>query len=393
MKINVNGQQLFYTTNDLFNALDSKDGVKDGQVKAKEWNEFAQIAGGRTIKYCILEENAVKSINAYLNRSNDEIKVEMLRYLGLDIGSSAKIQEKSKEPVKATKPQPDVAQKTQPQKDKITQQDPKPMKTKQANVVQTSPFDDSTTNMNNLTLKHDTTILDVAQDSLGLYEITYNDYLTLKQENPEELQKTQYKVIGNHGSITDAWCAHTISYLAKESGMDIGGHKSSVQSFINWAGPDYKSIKTTPMTAENYIEERKSRAKQIKAQLSKMKEGDFIIFKANASNGGTYLIETDSGVKKSFGKSHIGLLESIDLEKGIITVIEGNANKDKSDAGLTRSLVTTSSEGLNGAQSIGEFQEVNRRDGLIRKQYSIEELAALGYTGYIDNSSRITRKS
>ena len=37
-----------------------------------------------------------------------------------------------------------------------------------------------------------------------------------------------------------------------------------------------------------------------------------------------------------------------------------------------------------GNQQIGEPQEENRRDGLIRKVYTVEQLAAGGYSGYIN---------
>ena len=117
----------------------------------------------------------------------------------------------------------------------------------------------------------------------------------MKKNNPSELNKTQYKIIGNNGNITDAWCAHTVSYLAKASGMDIGGHKATVQGFINWAGDDYKRITTKSMTNTNYIEERENRAKQIREQLPDMHEGDFIIWKNNASNNGTYIIVLEDG--------------------------------------------------------------------------------------------------
>ena len=40
--------------------------------------------------------------------------------------------------------------------------------------------------------------------------------------------------------------------------------------------------------------------------------------------------------------------------------------------------VKSREEGKKGAQVIGEYKEVNERDGLIRKQYTIEELAKHG---------------
>jgi len=400
MTFSINGKSLSYSAKDMFDALDAKDGVKDGIIKKNVWDGFAGIANGSKINFGIQEANAVKSINAYFRRSDDSMKTEMLKYIGLEINASAKAvgtsnssekaESKPESVPKTKKEQPVQNPQTQP---KFVQQGTveSPQRNDHVTIQSDDSFDLTTTYLNSLSYKHDTTILDVAQDSLGLYEISYNEYLQLKKNNPEELQKTQYKVIGNNGSITDAWCAHTVSYLAKESGMNIGAHKSSVQGFINWAGKDYKPIGMKFMTKDNYIQERENRAKQIKAQLSNMKEGDFIIWKANNMNCGTYLVETGSGNMKSLTSSHIGIIEHVDLEKGIVTVIEGNANEAKSEVGQERIMVTNSSEGKNGHQSVGEIQEVNRRDGLIRKQYTIEDLAAYGYSGYIDNSSRVTK--
>ena len=402
MTFSINGKQLQYTAKDFFNALDAKDG-SDGMIKKNVWDGFAQIARGNTVKFGIMEENAVKSISAYFRRSNDDVKAEMLKYMGLEINGSSektetatpKAQDNNTQTAQKPAEKKEVAKKTTPvttnpveKKDAAKSSTPAETKPK-APVVQTNPFDDSTITMNNLKIEHDTTILDVAQNSLGLYEVSYKEYLQLKKENPEELQNTQYRVIGNYGSVTDAWCAHTVSYLAREAGMDIGAHKKSVYEFIQWAGTDYKRIKTHMMTTDNYISERESRAEQIKEQLPNMKEGDFIIWKANGTNLGTYLVETNSDNMKACHSSHIGIIEKVDLKNGIVTVIEGNANRPITNNGLDRALVTKPSEGINGSQGVGEFQESNRRDGLIRKQYTIEELAAFGYTGYIDNSSRV----
>ena len=54
-----------------------------------------------------------------------------------------------------------------------------------------------------------------------------------------------------------------------------------------------------------------------------------------------------------------------------------------------RTVVKTKAEGVIGNQEVGEFKEINRRDGLIRKVYTIDELAKFGYSGFIDNSAII----
>ena len=77
--------------------------------------------------------------------------------------------------------------------------------------------------------------------------------------------------------------------------------------------------------------------------------------------------------------SHIGIMESV--ENGIVTVIEGNANITSEPFRVAK----TNEEAVFGNQIKGkEAVEVNYRDGLIRKQYSMEELANGGYSGYID---------
>ncbi|MBO7313002.1 MAG: hypothetical protein J6U48_02100, partial [Alistipes sp.] len=53
---------------EIFDELDIKDGKKDGIIKATAWNEFAKQVGGKTIQYAITKENALKSINKYLNK-------------------------------------------------------------------------------------------------------------------------------------------------------------------------------------------------------------------------------------------------------------------------------------------------------------------------------------
>ena len=137
------------------------------------------------------------------------------------------------------------------------------------------------------------------------------------------------------------------------------------------------------MTAQNCQEERANRTEQIKAQLPKMKEGDFIIWK------GDYVVNVSNGQASYNKASHIGIIEHVDVENGIVTVIEGNANISEMDDNNERVPVRTAADGKRGAQTRGEYKDVNMRDGLIRKQYTIEELSKHGYTGFIDNSDRI----
>lgn len=364
-------------TNDLFSKLDLKDGKQDKLIDNSVWNDFADIAGGKKINNYINKERAVVSIKSYIKRSDENTLMSMAKFAGMDLDLSLYNSiSTAKTSVNTNNNSKKSAQKPVESKIEI---DPE------------SSFSDKTKNLNNKTFIHSTTLLQTAQNSLGLYEISPAEYRYLKKHNPSELQNTQYKVIGSHGSITDAWCAHTVSYLATESGMDIGKHKASVQSFVNWAGDDYKRITTKNMNKNNYLEERENRANEIKKQLPDMHEGDFVVWKNNSSNKGTYVIVLDDGTVEKNSSSHIGILEDVDLENGVITVIEGNANESVVGDSGERVLIKTSSQAKNGSQCIGGHEEVNKRDGLIRKQYTIEELATFGYSGYIDNSSRTIR--
>lgn len=361
-------------TNELFAALDLKDGNQDQFINKSVWNDFADIAGGKGINNRINKERATLSIKSYIKRADEQKLMSMAQFAGMSLdlslynsdNVSTKPSTEEQKPAKSTK-----------------QSVPK------IEIDAQASFADKTKDLNNKNFIHSTTLLERAQDSLGLYEISYAEYRYLKTYNPSELNNTQYKVIGKNGSITDAWCAHTVSYLAAESGMDIGKHKASVQAFVDWAGDDYKRITTKNMNKTNYIEEREKRAEQIKKQLPDMHEGDFIVWKNNSGNNGTYIIVLEDGTFEKNSSSHIGILEDIDVENGIITVIEGNANESVIGENGERVLIKTQSQAKNGGQTIGAHEEVNQRDGLIRKQYTIEELAMFGYSGYIDNSSRI----
>lgn len=224
---------------------------------------------------------------------------------------------------------------------------------------------------------HKTNLLNVAQNHLGIQEVTQDEYDKL---SPQEKRNTQMHLIGDYGELNHQWCAHTVSHLSEEAGMKIDGHKKSVKEFIDWATDKktYKPIKEQEITPKNYKQERASREKQIRQQTKSMHEGDYIIWKSS------YMVQLSGGQLKEFGASHIGIIESVNPD-GSITVIEGNANEIKSDKG-EREIVNAPWEGIYGNQEVGEFQELNRRDGLIRKVYTPKELAKFGYSGFIDNS-------
>ena len=246
-----------------------------------------------------------------------------------------------------------------------------------------TPFEQKTMDLMYIE-KHSTKLLNTAQKYLGLQEVTPQEYNRLSNENKS---KTQMKMIkGKDANPAHQWCAHTVSSISKEAGMDIGPHKKYVQQFVEWGEENktYKKINTTKMTAENYKAERAKRAVQIKQQLNNMHEGDYIIWKAQfAAN-----VIGKNGISE-YEASHIGIIESVDKKSGKITVIEGNANISIVPPNGDRTVVKTKTEGIIGNQEVGEFKEINRRDGLIRKIYTIDELAKFGYSGFIDNSAII----
>ena len=246
--------------------------------------------------------------------------------------------------------------------------------------LKNQPFSDLTLELMGQNFTHTTKLLDKASSFLGIQEVTPQEFRSLTSE---QKQQTQMRFIGRYGNPTHQWCAHAVSTIAEESGMTIGGHKAQVQQFVNWASNrgTYNRISTSTITPQNYTTERSIRAEQVRRQLPNMHEGDFIIWKTDyAVNGPNNNVYTTKS-------SHIGIIEHVNIENGVVTVIEGNANEYASADGYERIKVNNSREGINGAQNIGEPQEVNRRDGLIRKQYTIEQLANFGYSGFIDNSS------
>lgn len=223
---------------------------------------------------------------------------------------------------------------------------------------------------------HKTNLLNIAQNYIGkIVEVTDEE---LSHMTPFQRQGTQAEIIGNKGLPSFAWCAYTVTYMCNEAGIDIGAPKASVQEYINWGTEMgfYKPIKTNTISSVNYIQERANRTKQIKAQTKNMHEGDLIVWKSDVT------FATQLGFKT--GKaSHIGFIEKVNPD-GSVVVIEGNANENRQDSKYERYVVTNETEGKIGNQEIGEYQEINPRDGIIRKVYTPEELAANGYSGYIN---------
>ncbi len=243
-----------------------------------------------------------------------------------------------------------------------------------------NPFEDKTKSLL-YEFPHKTNLLKIAQSHLGYQEVSASEYSIL---SADERAKTQMHFIGTYGNINHEWCAHAVSHLSEEAGMNIGGHKFQVQQYIDWAKNKgyYRPIKTNKATESNYLWERKQREAQIKNQFGEMQEGNFIIWKSS------YVAELPNGELKQKNSSHIGILESVN-EDGTITVIEGNANEFLTGENFERDLVKNSKDGIRGAQYIGDFKEVNKRDGLIRKTYTAENLASFGYAGYIDTQEII----
>jgi len=228
--------------------------------------------------------------------------------------------------------------------------------------------------------QHKTSLLSIAQKFLGhIVEYTDNEYLKLKNE---EKAFSQTRFISKYGNKNDAWCAHTVSTLCEYAGIDINGHKKAVSEFINWGNKNniYKPIKTNTINEVNYKKERLERTKQIKKQITHMKEGDFIIWKSDT------IYSTQKGLTQH-NASHIGIFECVNPD-GSISVLEGNANEFKTGK-YERYVATNKKEATYGNQNEGELQEVNKRDGFIRKTYTPEELAISGYSGFIDMQNRI----
>ena len=202
------------------------------------------------------------------------------------------------------------------------------------------------------------------------------------------------------------WCACTMSYALKHS-QDAKklkanglGYFAQVSQYINWGQNQitkdskgnnvkrYNPISTQSVKASTMKEDRSARAAEIRAQLSnndpktKMKEGDLIVWKSN------YHVKANQGGKaviKNLSSSHIGMIERITKDKSgnyYVWVIEGNANEAKSDNKYERYI--NEKDSTIGSQAAGEIVEINKDDGLIRKCYSVDDLAKFGYSGYIN---------
>ena len=211
------------------------------------------------------------------------------------------------------------------------------------------------------------------------------------QKQGKDISHTQHTFLkpflglgsGEHKVTEDSsWCAAFANRVAHDNKiLNQNQQFCGVQQFVDWGKKNnrYKPIATNTTRAGHLEEDRAQRASQIQSQLPNMKSGDFIIWKSPS-----YQVKTNQGIKTEHS-SHIGVIENVDTKKGIVTVIEGNANVNVTGRS-ERYVVDNKAQGKNGNQEIGEFQEKNRRDGLIRKTYTITDLAKFGYSGYIDNN-------
>ena len=227
---------------------------------------------------------------------------------------------------------------------------------------------------------HKSNLLTIAQNYLGrIIEVSPKEYA---QMGFTERMGTQQAFIGKYGTIDEDWCAHTVSFMCEQAGINIGGHKKGVSQFISWGKSKgiYKPIQTNEICPINYIQERENRTKQIKQQFKHLKEGDLIVWKSDR------VTITQNGFHMDKA-SHIGIFEGFNPD-GTISVLEGNANEFKTGK-YEKYIATNEKEAKNGNQRIGEPQEVNLRDGFIRKTYTAEQLASGGYSGYISMQSLI----
>ena len=227
---------------------------------------------------------------------------------------------------------------------------------------------------------HKTKLLNIAQSYIGrIVEVTPDEYAKMSEK---DRLKTQMAFIGTYGTPDEAWCAHTVSYMCEQAGINIGAHKKGVAQFIQWGKEKgiYNPISTVQMCSVNYLQERQQRAMQIRSQIAKMQEGDLVIWKSDTC------INTQKGLINAKA-SHIGIFECINPD-GSISVLEGNANETKTGF-FEKYIATKEKEAKNGNQKIGEAQEINPRDGFIRKTYTPEQLAASGYSGYINMQSLV----
>jgi hypothetical protein len=115
---------------------------------------------------------------------------------------------------------------------------------------------------------------------------------------------------------------------------------------------------------------------QISRFLKRMKPGDVLIWKS------PYTVKTEGGQFITRHASHCGIVKEI--RKGVLTTIEGNANVPKKNKRGEFLLVKNLRDGVNGCQDIGDFQQMNRYNGVISKKYKVKDLVESGFSGYID---------
>lgn len=426
------------SANLIYQYLDKYDGkADDGKINAGIWNDFidfTKVGNGdkSKIKYSILENgtmkngrvvgSAINSLNFYLSKADDNQKAKIVEFLNnleteknssksssqntetAQLTKSMRVDEGNAKPPRTNTKVKTVATTSETSNPAVSAKPKSPsipvvsnevasVRTNNQSATDTIKgsivdpelaFSEGTRMLNDMKNIHTTHLLDVAQDSIGLVEVTPSEYRLL---TPEQRQYTQMALIGRYGNASHQWCAHAMSTISEKAGMDIGGHKASVQQFINWGKKTntYRPISTHAITSSNWQSEREYRKENILNQVDNFSEGDFLIFKSD------YVATTDnSSTVVSKTASHIVMFENYDPKTGLITVIEGNANLSASGENSERIVVKNRSQGVNGDQQINEFQEVNRRDGLIRKTYTVDDLASFGYSGYIDNSSRVS---
>jgi len=184
----------------------------------------------------------------------------------------------------------------------------------------------------------------------------------INEGNGKELPITQGRV--------EQWCADTVNYIYEKAtgktpfGLhEDGTYKSGVKELMQW-GIDHQCYNEAHGEA------------QIQKQLETMKPGDVIIWKSS------YAVKIDGGGQITRKASHTGIVKEV--KDGMVSIIEGNANIRKKNEKGECLLVHNDKEGDNGSQAIGDFQEVNRYDGIILNQYSTKDLIDHGYSGYID---------
>ncbi len=176
---------------------------------------------------------------------------------------------------------------------------------------------------------------------------------------------------GFKGGQNSHWCCAWASAKYVENGVNIPTRykglspRLAVRSFMSYFKDKgrFKSINRPDVTASNYCSEVKYHEDVIKKQLSQMKSGDAIIWQANSP------ILCNGAIRTKF-RSHIGIIKSVDLKNGTVTVQEGNANE------MARQMV-------NGI-SIQTDQKISGTDKVMIKTYSIQDLATNGYAGYVD---------